>query len=190
MQPGRGRGGAALRPAEDRLIAFAVACVFGDVGRQRNLAQFVQIGIDRLGKLDVARAGWVDRDDGGGQRSISLNGRRFCARRIKRNDDVSLHIAAAGQALPQAAIIVEGAQQEDLNRAAGRFVSMQTCGDDTGIVGDEDIAGAQIVADVGKATVFDAPICAVQHHQATAVARLCRLLGDILGGQFVVEKIG
>lgn len=68
VQSGSRCGCTAFGSTVDSLIAFAIAAVFGDIGRQRHFAQLVEIGLDRLGELDDVCAGIVDDKDGGRDR--------------------------------------------------------------------------------------------------------------------------
>jgi hypothetical protein len=53
-------------------------------------------------------------------------------------------------------------------------------GNDLGVVDDEHVGFAKVVADVGDVAVFDGSGVAVKHHHARQLAPFGRVLGDEL----------
>ncbi len=80
------------------------------------------------------------------------------------------------------------AQQQDLHTTAGHDpATAKPRRNHARVVQDQHVAGVQILADVAKDAVGEAPGGAVHNQQPGSVARRGRLLGDELGWQRVVE---
>ena len=104
--------------------------------------------------------------------------------------------AAAAEGAPEADVAVGGfflvaVGEEELGGAAGVGPGAEdACGEDAGVVEDEEVAGAEVVDDVGDVAVLDAVFGAVEDHHAGGAADGGRGLGDELLGEGVVEVCG
>jgi len=80
-------------------------------------------------------------------------------------------------------LVLAAAQQKRLGDATRvLLVPHEPRGHHARLVGDEQIAGLEIVDDISEVAVIEAAIATMQHEQPTGVARLCRGLGDELIG--------
>jgi phosphopentomutase len=74
--------------------------------------------------------------------------------------------------------VIQLMQQENFDGAARGFAPMQARGNDAAVIGHQEIAGVQVVANVTKGAMFNPPISTMENQQAAAVARFRRLLGN------------
>ena len=107
--------------------------------------------------------------------------------------------------MPERIDILATVEQQGLGHAAGLgLATNEACRHDTRLVRDEQIARLEVVDDVEEMPVLHTAarverrdvargrkrLAAVQHQQATRVARLRRRLSYELLGQVVIEIIG
>src|SRR5579885_1136611 len=70
-------------------------------------------------------------------------------------------------------------QQENLNVAAGfSATAQQACRNDAALVGNQQVTGTQIVANIAKMTMGERAGCTIDYEQARGIARLDRRLRD------------
>ncbi len=155
-----------------------------DVGRERDLADAVgdgdDVGRGVAGEAHARRALGVFFEHGAGERPVDAEGRadrKFFSGAHEAPPDV--FVAAGG-----------GAQEQALDRAAGRAVCEQARGQHGGGVAEQRVAGPQVFAEIGEHAVLDAAGGAMHDEQARGVAARGGRLGDEPLGQRVVEEVG
>jgi hypothetical protein len=86
---------------------------------------------------------------------------------------------------------VVAVEEEEFYFAAGLcLVAEQASGDDAGLVEDEQVAGAQVLADVVEGAVFKCACLAADDHQPRGVTGFGGRLGNQFGGKLVVKVAG
>ena len=71
------------------------------------------------------------------------------------------------QHVPQTLFAVELTQQEDLDLCSGLLlVAIEACGENFGIVEDEDVVRIEVLDYIFESSVFDRTGCAIDDHQA------------------------
>jgi len=116
---------------------------------------------------------------------LILGGARFATLEVEIYRQATHDVAPADQRLP--GLFIQLAQQQQLSLAAGGLVPAQAGVDHAGVVGHQQIAGAQERRQLVEAMVGVAARRAVAHQQARGVARLGRLLGDQRRRQLVIQ---
>jgi hypothetical protein len=178
VEAGGGGGGAAGFPTVDGLVSLGAASIGDDVWGQRDFAN----GCGIEGSIEFDVDGFV----------------LATQRRCKEGTVVSFEAeAAAGDSLASGAHehfpggVGEGANQEDLDAAAGVFAGAKEAGShDAGIVPDEDIAGVEEGGEIAEMGVFDRLPGAMEHHEPGRVTGFGGLLCYLCLGEFEIEVGG
>ena len=154
--------------------------MFGDIGRQRHLAELIQLFIEGLGiVVEVNQLVPI------GQCFLHLGGQRAVT---EGQPGPRLHPASrAGQTFP--GIPMRLAKQKNLAHGArGNLDPHQAGRKDLGVVDHQNIPGVEIFRQIPKNAVCDGAIAAVKNHQPCAVPGIGGFLRNQLFGQ-IVPKI-
>ena len=184
MQSRRGCRRTSLFVGVYRLIAVIVAKLFGNVGRKRHQPDFVQNFID-IGIFFFV----IFKSDQAG--SLLDNVDNFTDQHPPAENETTADLrplAGFHEGFP--CIRRTGTKQKKLyNRVLPPLrVTIEPCGDNFGVVDNEDIPGVQHIRNIIKMFVFNVAAFAVYTHQPGMIARLNRRLSDPFLGQ-VIEKI-
>ena len=185
----------------DRLVLLGIALVLGDVGRKRHVASLVDGSVERTVSLWLeahqTAATVVLEEVDNLAREHDLGGEwRVQAARTVLDDDAGLAEALAGvhEALPHMAHGIEvlsPLEQERLGHAAGStLVAHEARRHDARLVGNEKVAGVEVVNHVGKVAVLERAVLTVEHEKAAGVARLRGCLCNELIWERVVKVVG
>ena len=179
VQARGGRGGAAQFLGVDGLVLALILELLRDVGRQRHLAELVQLLVQCLGVVGKGHILIAVR-----QRLVHHGGQAAVAELHLR---ARLHpLAGAGQTLP--GIALDLAEQQQLaDSACGHLGAHQAGRQNLGVIDNEQIALFKIMRQLMEYRVQDLIIFAVQHHQTGGIAGVGRLLRDQLLRQVVPE---
>ena len=194
-----GRGGMLFSHGVDGLVVLVVTLVVGDVGRQRRAARLVDGLVEgaarRRLEADEAPAAVVVHvvDDLAGEADLG-GGRRVGAAGAVVDAGALLEaLAGLDEALPhvtEGVDVLAAAQQQGLGEAAGLVLAADEArGHDAGLVGDEQVAGLEVVDQVEEVAVLDGAVLAVEDEQVAVVARLAGGLRDESLGKVVVEVV-
>ena len=94
------------------------------------------------------------------------------------------------QRFPGVEIVLAEQKQLDQRLLPSLDVSVQTGGNDLGVVDDEHVVRFQIINDIEEMLVCDLAACTVKHHQTGVITLLHRMLCDQLLGKIVKEVRG
>ncbi|CAD5375534.1 hypothetical protein OF001_U10221 [Pseudomonas sp. OF001] len=177
VQAGGGRGhrtGLAL-VGVDGLVALAVGVLVGavDVRRQRHVAHALEQHQHRLGEAQLE------------QRVVA--GEHLGLAAAVDVDQAARLGRLAGTHMGQHAPLVEQALDEDLQATAGGLLAEQPRRDHPGVVEHHQVAGTQVVQQVGELAVADLAARAVQHQQAAGAALGQRVARDQPVGKLEME---
>src|SRR6266508_5355245 len=104
---------------------------------------------------------------------------------------VAQAVGGTGEGFPPGvAVVGEGAEKEELDAATGRFARPEAPGEDTGVVGDQHVAGMEVLGNLAEGAVLERARVAVDDQQARGVARLDGCLRDALMRKVVGEVVG
>ena len=178
VQPRGRRRGATWRARVNGLVALRVIQRPVNVRRQRHLPDTIQIRRDGFREDQRALAALAGLDD----------------LRKERNRSLALHqLQATAHPRPRAAhqrappILAQVPQEQQLHFAAARQLAPeQARRNDAALVGDQQVAGAQICANLTEDTVLQRARIAVHDQEPRAIARLYRLLRNQSLRQLVV----
>ena len=202
VQPRRGcRRRVLLVHGVDRLVLLGVALVLGDVGRKRHMPCLVDGGIERAATLRLeahqpAAAVVLEKVNYlACEHDLGREGRVQAARAVL-DDGARLAEALPGvhETLPhmaQGVEILSALEQERLGHAAGStLVAHEARRHDARLVGNEKVAGVEVVNHVGEVAVLERAVLTVEHEKAAGVARLRGCLCDELVWERVVKVVG
>ena len=168
MEASCGSGSAAQLLGIDGLILALVVQLLGDIGRQRHLAELVQLLVEGLGVI-------VEGDEliAVFQRLVH-DGRQAAV--AKADLGTGLHpLAGLCKALPLVALNLPQEQQlADSTR--GLLDAHDAGGQDFGVVDHQKVARLEVFGQVVEDTVLDAVVFLAQDHQAGRITGGCRLL--------------
>ena len=174
VEASRGSGSAAQLLGIDGLILALVVQLLGDIGRQRHLAELVQLLVEGLGVV-------VEGDEliAVFQRLVH-DGRQAAV--AKADLGTGLHpLAGLCKALPLVALHLTQEQQLT-DRAGGLLNAHDTGRQDFGVVDHQQVARLKVFGQIAEDAVLDAVILLVQNHQPGSVTGAGRLLCDQLFG--------
>ncbi len=154
-----------------------------DVGWERDTAEAIGHGGDGFtsgsGETDDRRAILRFGDNRTGEGAIGGCERGADGKLFARFDETVPNV-----------LVLRSAQQEALDRAAGRPLGMEARGQDGGIVAKKRVAGAQELRQIGERMVGEGVGGAIDHQQARLIATRSRHLRDQARREIVIEKIG
>ncbi len=175
VEAGGGGGGAPGDAAVNGLVAFGVAFVAGDVGRERD-------GADGGG---IEGALEFEEDDALGALDDSGTKRPFGG--VELEEPAGDCLAARPEEYFPAAV-GEGPDKEHFDGAAGIGTdAVEAGGHDAGIVHDEEVARAEEGGEFAKDVMGDGASGAADEEEAGGIAWCGGLLGDQFPGEFEVE---
>ena len=174
MEAGCGSGSAAQLLGVDSLILALVVQLLGDIGRQRHLAELVQLLVEGLGVV-------VEGDEliAVFQRLVH-DGRQAAV--AKADLGTGLHpLAGLCKALPLVALHLP--QEQQLADSAGGLLDAHDAGgQDFGVVDHQQVARLEVFGQVVEDAVLDAVVFLAQDHQAGRITGGRRLLCNELFG--------
>ena len=174
VQAGRGCGRAAQLLGIHGLILALILQLLGDVGRQRHLAELIQLFIKSLGvviECNVLVAVLQRLVHHSGQAAVT-----------EADLGADLHpLAGLCQAFPLVALDLTE-QQQLADRTGGLLDAHDAGGQHLGVVHHQQVAGLQKIRQIPEDLVLDAVILLAQDHQACRVAGACRFLRNELFG--------
>ncbi|MNQ28242.1 hypothetical protein D3C85_415150 [compost metagenome] len=159
----------------DGLVALAVGVLVGavDVRRQRHVADALEQRQHRLGKAQLE------------QRSVAHH---HLGRAATVDEDLHARLGRlAGAHVGQHPMAVEHPLDEDLQLAAGGLVAEQARRNHPGVVEHHQVAGAQVLQQIGKVAVAQLAARAIQYQQATGAPLGQRMTGDQRIGKLEME---
>ncbi len=170
----RGGGSTAKFFGIDGLILALVFQLLGDIGRQRHLAELVQLFVERFGVIIEG-----DKLIAVLQRLVH-DGRQAAV--AEADLGAGLHpLAGLCKALPLVALHLTQEQQLT-DRAGGLLNAHDTGRQDFGVVDHQQVARLKVFGQIAEDAVLDAVILLVQNHQPGSVTGAGRLLCDQLFG--------
>ena len=186
VQPRRRSGGRTFLAGVNGLIAVGVGKARGDVRRERHRPNAVE-NVIHVGKraavvVKANQAVALVGDVGHGRTEQTVPEREFHAN--------AGALSGTHQGLPNVGGALTEQKQLDLRVLPARHTAVKTGGNDFGIIDDEDVVRAQVIAEVKKMPMRDAAVGAIQYHQAGGVPRLDGCLRNAFFGQVVVEIRG